>query len=356
MTPQMITTPPRLPVRRTAHPVLEPPKPPLLPGMKPVKPGTVGAPRPPSAGLSKPAETREQEIARRQKALAGSGVADPKSTIELVTTGAKNTAKAFPILIKKYWWLALIIGGLWLFLMTFDAGTWGNQHPGMRGFFNAIKPVADFLVFLTAAYNNWIAKSVLVLVVLKVGVPLFRRIKAEGFGKVMESFQSVGPGLKKNWAETGPLAVSLFVVALGVGLALSNFLSGNNSYTRYLASLALALSMVKTLSEGNKAMTFTASRVVSKDVFKLFGQHSPVRNHHIYLGAGGVMTGLAGAAIPALLFFFGVAGVRMSPLYENICYVMGGAVVVIGAGVYFAKAYQSKKVAAEIVSDGGEKK
>jgi len=152
------------------------------------------------------------------------------------------------------------------------------------------------------------------------------------------------------------VALSLFVVALGVGLALSNILSGNNSYTRYLASLALALGMVKTLSEGSKATTFTASRVVSKDVFKLFGKNSPVRNHHIYLGVGGVMTGLAGAAVPALLFFFGIAGVRMSPVYENICYFMGGAAVVIGVGVYFLKAYQSKKVAAEIVSNGGEKK
>ncbi len=345
----IITSRPTLPVRPIAKVIIAPPRPPSLPGARPVGKTAVALPRVPGAPRV-PAQTqpgdaaKAAEIERRRVALAGSGVGDPKSTIELVTTGAKNTARAFPILIKKYWWMALILGGLWYVLMTVNTSSLPMQ------------PVADFLVFLTAAYNNWIAKSVLVLVVLKVGVPLFRRIKAEGFGKVMESFQSVGPGLKKNWAETGAAAISLFVVALGIGLALSNFLSGNNSYTRYLASLALAFSMVKTLSEGNKAMTFTASRVVSKDVFKIFGKPSPVRNHHIYLSVGGVMAGLAGAAVPALLFFFGVAGVRMSPVYENICYFMGGAVVVIGAGVYFVKVYQSKKVAAEIVSDGGEKK
>lgn len=337
MTQQIINTPPKLPVRRTSRPILEPPMPPFL---KTFNPNAIASPKPPLAEAK--AETREQEIARRQKALAGSGVGDPKSTVELIKMGAKNTAKILPVLIKKYWWIALIVGAVWFFLMTVDT----SRLP--------VQPVADFLVFLTAAYNNWVAKSVLVLVVLKVGIPLFRRIRTEGFGKVMESFQAVGPGLKKSWVESGIIAVSLFVVTLGVGLALSNFLSGNNSYTRYLASLALAFSMVKTLSDGSKAMTFTATRVVSKDIFKWFGKHSPVRNHHIYLGIGGVMTGLVGAALPAFLFFFGIAGVRMSPVYQSVCYSMGGAVIVIGAAVYFVKAFQMKKVAAEVASNGGE--
>jgi len=334
-----ITSRPSLPVRPVTKVTIAPPRPPSLPGAKtriapPRVPGT--APHLPASQLKDPAKTAE--IERRREALAGSGVGDPKSTVEMILTGAKNNARALPLIIKRYWWLILIVGGVWIFCQSFDPeipGIKGINNPRLlKSFYNAIKPGVNSLVFLTAAYNGWVAKSVYGLVILKIFVPLVQRIRADGFKTVMDSFSSVVPGIKSSWAASGDLSLSLFIFTAGTGVALTNLLSGNNSYTRCIASVALALSMVKFLSDSKKSLPFMAARVVSKDIFKTLRKENPVKNHHIFVGITGVMTGLSTSIIFALIVLQrGYPG----PV-EFAGYWIGLAAIVASVVLYFVKA------------------
>ena len=332
----VITSRPSLPIRPVVKVTIAPPRPPSLPGGEtgiapPRAPGAT--PRVPASQAQPKEAARTAEIERRRAALAGSGVGDPKSTIEMILTGAKNTAKALPLIIKKYWWLILIAGGVWIFCQSFDPVVWGNKTPKLRGFYNAIKPGVDFLVFLTAAYNGWVAKSVYGLVILKIFVPLVQRIRADGFKPVMDSFKAVVPGIRSSWTVSGDLSLSLFIFTTGTGVALTNLLSGNNSYTRCIASVALALSMVKFLSDSKKSMPFMATRVVSKDIFKTLRKENPVKNHHIFVAITGVMAGLSTSIIFALMVLQrGTPG----PI-EFAGYWLGLAAIVAGIVLYFVK-------------------
>ena len=114
---------------------------------------------------------------------------------------------------------------------------------------------------------------------------------------------------------------------------MTNFLSGNNSYTRCIASVALALSFVKILADGKTGLPFLSSRVVSKDVFRLFKKNTPVKNYHVYLCLTGIMTGLATSIIFALIIFNqGFPGV-----FEFAGYWIGLVAIAAGVVLYFVQ-------------------
>ncbi len=338
-----INTPPSLPVRRPANPIIAPPRPPLPPGAKPLSNTISAPPRPPSAAIAPPKiKPREAEVARRREALAEAGTGDPKSTASMMGTAIKNSAKSIPLLLKKYWWLALIIGVGWLLLAIWEPIGLAVKYPALRGVINFLTPIIGVLILVTAAYNNWVARSLYALIVFKVGIPLVQRIRKEGIGPVFKSFASVVPGLKSNWSECAVNALPVYIGMVGVGLALSNFLTRNNSSDKVLVSIALAISLVKTLSDGKKSMPFMATRVISRDIFKLVKKDNSVKNHHIYLGIGGVMTGLLGAIVLMLT--------RNLPQGDFLGYFLGAAVFIGVVVVYFVKA--RKKATADSVQAG----
>jgi hypothetical protein len=288
-------------------------------------------PKLPSAAVSQPAAiAREEEVARRREALAEAGAGDPKSTVTMMATGLKNSVKTVPLLLKKYWWVALIIAVGWLLLAIWEPVSLSAKYPALSGVFNVLTPVIGFLIVITAAYNNWVARSIYALIIFKVGIPLVQRIRSEGLGSVMKSFASVIPGMKSNWTECGTRALVLYIGMLGIGLAFSNFLTRNNSSDKVLVSIALAISLVKNLSDGKKSMPFMASRVISKDIFKLFKKDNPVKNNHIYLGIGGLMAGLLGAIVLMLL--------RNLPQGDFLGYYLGALVFVVGVTLFIVKA------------------
>jgi hypothetical protein len=47
--------------------------------------------------------------------------------------------------------------------------------------------------FSDSRWNNWVAKSIYVVIIFKVIMPLVLRIKKEGFRRVYNSFKSVVP-------------------------------------------------------------------------------------------------------------------------------------------------------------------
>ncbi len=74
------------------------------------------------------------------------------------------------------------------------------------------------------------------------------------------------------------------------------------------------------------------SRVVSKDIFKLFKKDSPVRNHHIYLSFGGLMIGLIGAILLAIL-----RSIIGDGAGEFMGYYLGGAGIIAGIVLLLVK-------------------
>jgi hypothetical protein len=293
---------------------------PLLPGKK-TSPITDTPPKPPALKVHiKPDKAQAAATAKSESELV-----DPKSTGELLATIGKNALTTVPILIKKYWWIMLILAGLWLFLMTFNPLLWSRNNPSLAWLFNAINPLVMLLIFLTAAWNNWIAKSIYVVIIFKVIMPLAMRIKKEGFGTVLNSFKAVIPSIKQNWQECNTKALPLFVSFLGAGLLVTNFLSRNNSFDKCFVSVALAISLVKVLSDGEKSPAFMAFRVISKDIFKLFKKDSPVRNHHVYICFSGLMTGLAGA-----LILFIIRAITGDGIGQFIGYYLGSIAIITG--------------------------
>lgn len=315
----IITVPPRLPVKHPEPIITSPPKPPLIPGFPAAK-GT------PTAAAVKAKETE------RQQALPGAESTDPKNTGVMIAATFKNIVKIIPALLKKYWWVILIIAVLWVFLMTWDPITLQINHPNLSGLINAVDPVVTALIFLTAAYTHFVSKTIYVLIILRVILPLARRIKSEGWKKVWVSFKDVIPGIKRSFTACAPNAMPIFIGFIGAGLVLTNLLTLNNLWSKVLVPIALAFSMVKTLSDGKTSMSFLATRVVTKDISGLFKKKQGANNNQIYLGIAGAMIGLIGSIILALL---------KDPLGDtiggNFGYILGAAGIIAGIVLYFIK-------------------
>jgi hypothetical protein len=80
-----------------------------LTGAKSIQKNVISPPGlPATAAIPSPAKTKQEEISRRRKEIAEAGGGDPDSTSAMLAAAFKNTAKAIPVLIKKYWWIALI--------------------------------------------------------------------------------------------------------------------------------------------------------------------------------------------------------------------------------------------------------
>jgi hypothetical protein len=274
-------------------------------------------------------------VERRRAALAGTGIGDPKNTGELLRISARNMTKAIPLLIKKYWGVGLIMMAGWLFLMTFNEYAWSLQVPAMAPVFRMIAPLVGFLIFITAAYNNWVAKSLYVLIIIKVFIPLFRRIKTEGLARVVDSFRAIAPGTTKSWEESSPVSASILVMLIGAGLAFSNFLTRNNASDKVLVSIAAALSLVKVLSDGRTSIPFMSCRVISKDFFKLFRKVNPVGNPQIYLGIEGL-----GAGLLCSIILMELKGPLGDTIGGNLGYFAGAGLLVIGIVFAIVQAQQ----------------
>ncbi|MDD4874230.1 MAG: hypothetical protein PHE15_04575 [Dehalococcoidales bacterium] len=329
-TENIISTPPVLPVRQPAAVTIPPPKPPTLSGVKPIQEKIISPPVLPSAVTTKPpAKSKQEEVAHRRKTIAEAGSGDPGSTAAMLVTGFKNTARTIPLLIKKYWWIALVIVAVWTLAASWDPLLLTLRYPSLSGLIDFFSPIVTFLVFITVAYTNFIAKSIYALIVFKVIIPLVQRIRKEGFVIVIKSFSSIIPGIKSNITECGISGIPVFVSLLGTGLISSNFLTGNNRGSGVLVSIALALSLVKALNDGKTSTPFMASRVVSKDIFKLLKRSNPVKNNHVYLGISGFMTGLLGSMILMVT--------RGLPQGDFLGYYIGVLVLLAGIGLYFIK-------------------
>lgn len=278
--------PPAVPLHKLREPLPEPVPPPVLPRAAIPTEGTVITP--PVVPMENVPKGKKKE---RRMELAGLEAGDPRSTYHLIKLGFSNVVSIVPKLLRKYWWHILIVLVVWYALASFNPMRLSTQFPALTPVWFFIDGFLLYMVFITAAYNNFVAKAVYFTLIMRVGLPLIRRIRSEGLAKVVADFRKLVPGFKENWAKTGAVALSLVVGFAGVGAFVSNYLTRNNRVDKIAVSLALAIALMKALSDGPKSLPFMAGRVVMKDLFVLMLKPSPVRNHHIYLAVSGLSLG-----------------------------------------------------------------
>jgi hypothetical protein len=255
---------------------------------------------------------------------------DFKSIGQLIKMTAKNYVKSIPSVMIK---LAIFLGLLslsYLFLMTVQ--TW--KLPAFLGF---LAPVISVIIFLTAAYNNAVAKIVYITLIMTTGRYFYKRMRKEGVKPVWREFASVAPRIKEHWNEAKNHALSLYLLFGGLGMILSNYLSRNNKFDKYAVCFMLAISLASTIAKGENNLSFMFYRVISNDITKLFKKEHVVNNAHITLGYAGVASGLVLAIIFAI-----AANISQSTFTDNMGYILGAVAVVAAAVLFFVMRAQKK--------------
>lgn len=309
----MRVPPPGVPSRISREPVVAPVAPPL-------RPTVMAAP-------AKPSEIPAPKKKERRMELEGLEGGDPRSTIHLIKLGMRNAAGTLPAMIRKYGWVIPATLFVWTVLGSFDAYALVMSIPSLAGLWMFLNKIVLVLVFLTASYNSFIGKAVYATLVVKVGLPLFNRIRREGFGKVSKEFSLLLPNLRTNWALVGGKSLGLLVLFAGCAAFTSNFLTRNNAIDKIAVSLAIAFSLMKALGDGPKSIPFMTGRVVMKDIFVAMKKPSPVRNHHIYVAISGLVAGFL-CCLPL--------SVLRKSMGENIGYQLGVLGIIVGIGLLVA--------------------
>lgn len=299
--------------------------PPVIPLHKLRQPPPIPPARPPKVSKATIPEGKKKE---RRLGIAGLEPGDPLSIFHLVKLGLKNAVAIIPRMVIKYWWIILLVFVGWFLLSTFNVYQLSSKYPFLRPVLLLMEKLVLLLVFLTGAYNNFVAKAIYAAIIIRVGLPLYGRIRREGLPKVINDFSGLIPGFKESWQQAESLAPSLLIGFMGLGAFLSNYLTRNNRVDKIAVSLALAMALAKALSDGPKSLPFMVSRVVLKDFFFLMARPSPVRNYHIYVAVSAVSLGLL-CCLP-----FSVLSKMLS---DNIGYITGALAMAAAGGLFYLK-------------------
>jgi hypothetical protein len=140
----------------------------------------------------------------------------------------------------------------------------------------ALKGLVALLVFLTASYNNVVSKTIFWVIVMTVGVRLFRRVRNNGFATVYNEFAQVVPRMRKSWKSLESRAVPMVLLGGGIGFALANFLSRNNRIDKMLVCYLLAITIADSITRAQRGMVFLFAQAAVNDIGRLL-RRSPGR-------------------------------------------------------------------------------
>ncbi|MDW5299529.1 MAG: hypothetical protein SA378_05255 [Sedimentibacter sp.] len=175
-----------------------------------------------------------------------------------------------------------------------------------------------FLIFLTSSYNSIIPRTVYWVVIFTVGKTLFRRVRSEGFSKVMSDFRRLPIDFKEAKLSLGRFTNYFLLIGIGLGFVTANFLSRNNRIDKIAVCLVLAIAIINTLSKGKKGLLFTSIKLFYKDFTDFFKNTGAISENQIYVLISGYILGLISNTIFAFIKLdFGG-------------YILGGILVAIG--------------------------
>jgi len=241
----------------------------------------------------------------------------------------RNITNIPELLKKNAVWLVPLIA-LWLFLMTFPTFRI-SILPGILRF------LMNLLIFLTASYNNFIAKIIYVFSFNSALIPAIEKIRKKEAAELVDKYKRTFDTIRRAFLSLKNKGIIILLSSSGTGLIIANFLSRNNRLDKYFVCLLSSFALINALSEGAGNVLIKLFRLASIDLNNLFKKDSKLNYNFIYTVFAGLSLGLAGEIIPGLTFrMFG-------SLKDYTGYVLGLVLIVISVVLHFLKAQNVTK-------------
>lgn len=162
---------------------------------------------------------------------------------------------------------------IWL-LLSFDFSTIIHNVDALIFIYSIIDKLSP-LVFLTAAYNNFIGKALFAGFIGGFTVPLLKESKKyKSFGIVLQSrltkYIKVIKLAVRTFKEKGLTAFIMLLGFGGLGLAFSNLLTRNNKPDKYLVCLITAIMLINSMSKGLNDPVIRLIRSFWRDLMRIF--------------------------------------------------------------------------------------
>lgn len=223
----------------------------------------------------------------------------------------KTNLLNIPRLLKNNWKWILPLVAVWFILSVIP--TYKVPY--------SIRKIYLFIIFLTASYNNFVAKAIYAGFIYGTGIPLFKEFKKNGISPIIDKYKRTYGVIKQIFMRIGAKAMPIFVIGVGIGLFVSNFLTRNNKMDKYLVCFLTGFIFFKALSQGYGSIQARLFRAFFSDIFKLFRAKSPFNKEFIYVLFSGLSVGFIGSVVSYLAY---------SKLGDNAGYTIGGIIAFIG--------------------------
>lgn len=155
-----------------------------------------------------------------------------------------------------------------------------------------LKTLLFIIIFLTSSYNSIIPRAIFWVIIFTIGKRLYRRIRLEGFSKVLNDYKTLLDRLLKAKNALGMISNYILMASGGLGFIAANFLTRNNRLDKVLVTYVIVIALVDTLSKGNKTIFFTALKLFYKDCTSFIKKAGVLTDNQVYIVVSGFMLGL----------------------------------------------------------------
>lgn len=273
----------------------------------------INAPKPNPEKIVKSTPVKSEEIQTEEKTdkKDSGNIWDSPNTIVFLWRMLKQNIKNIPNYIKRNLIAIITMSIIWLILMVW---------PTYR-----LPKIFMILVFLSAAYNNWVAKIMYYIVMTRTIIPMIKKIKKDGPKDILDNIMKTPRIILENFKARGVAAHTVIIIFTGIAIAVSNYLMRNNKIDKYFICLMVGFGLYKAMSEGPKSVPFSFGRIVTRDIFRLMVKESPFDNKLLYVAIAGLAIGFSAGALAISLFCR-----NFGNLSDYAGYITGGVLIFIG--------------------------
>jgi hypothetical protein len=223
-----------------------------------------------------------------------------------------------------YWLIPLFI--IWIIL-------WNINDMTLYTIPSFLRKIIMTLIFITGTYNGFLGKAVFLSVINRNIIPMIKSIKNKEFTKLINRYKKVYDIVKKSLKTKEENILGIFVAFMGISLIVSNLLTRNNKFDKYLVCLLLGFSIIDDVSKGKNHMVTKLFLALVKDGKKLIKKDSKTSIRSAY----GAATGFASGSILAF-----IPGLFANSYVSFVGTFLGIVVFFIGVFLYF---YKREKIA-----------
>ena len=223
-----------------------------------------------------------------------------ESVLQVLGEIVRTNLRSLPRFVARNGPWMLPVAVLWILLSSAPALTVMQLPSPVRALFSAA-------VFLTAAYNGFVAKAAYLGIVSNVVLPMVRDSRRLGLGSALNGrllkYARTFKILENAYRRLRANAMRTFLTWLGVGFAVANFLSRNNKIDKYLVCFMGAVGILEAMARGLSDPTVRVMRALLHDASRLTGggANRLVSVEEVLVSMAGAAAGLAGSITFAFL-------------------------------------------------------